>query len=100
MITSLTYQQFVRACTGYAQMIQFQKEEFLCVNCGDSPKYIVFDGKTDRPTKLKAEHLHELDRPEHYESYLYQGSIFLSEKSERALVCNLLTNVVSEEEFV
>ena len=86
-------------------MLQFQKEDFLCVNCGDSPKYIVFNGKTDGPAKRKVEHLHELDRPEHYESYLCQGSffedrVFLSEKGERALVFNLLINVVSEEEFV
>jgi hypothetical protein len=105
VIISLTYQQFVRACTGYAQMIEFKKEDFLCVNCGDSPKYIVCDGKTDGPTKRKVEHLHELDRPEHDESYLCQGSffedrVFLSEKRERALVCNLLTNVISEEECV
>ena len=39
--------RITHACTGYAQMIQFQKEDFLCVNCGDSPKYIVFEGKTD-----------------------------------------------------
>ena len=75
------------------------------MNCGDSPKYIVCDGKTDGPTKRKVEHLHELDRPEHDKSYLCQGSffedrVFLSDKRERAWVCNLLTNVISEEEFV
>ena len=75
------------------------------MNCGDSPKYIVCDGKTDGPTKRKVEHLLELDRPEHDESSLCQGlsfedRVFLSEKRERALVCNLLTNVISEEEFV
>ena len=43
---------------------QVEKIDFLCPNpsCGDSPKYIVCDGKTDGPTKRKVEHLHELDK--------------------------------------
>ena len=103
--TSLTYQQFVRACTGYAKMIQFRKEDFLCPSCGPSPKYVVCDGKTDGPTKHKVEHLHELDSAEHDDSCLCQGSffedrVFLAEKSERALVCKLLTDVILYEEFV
>ena len=103
--TSLSYQQFVRACTGYVKMIEFRKEDFLCSNCGPSPKYVVCDGKTDGPTKRKVEHLHELDSADHDDSCLCQGSffedrVFLAEKSERALVCQLLTDVVSFEEFV
>ena len=30
--SSLTYSLFLRACTGYAQMVQFRKEDFLCPN--------------------------------------------------------------------
>ena len=98
--TSLTYQQFVRACTGYAKMIQFRKEDFLCPSCGPSPKYVVCDGKTDGPTKRKVEHLHELDSAEHDDSCLCQGSffeerVFLAEKSERALACKLLLEAIS-----
>ena len=104
LTTSLTYQQFVRACTGYAQMIGFRKEDFLCSSCKDNPKYLVCDGKTDGPTKRKVEHLHELDTPEHDESPLCQGSlfedrVFLSEKSERTLVCQLLTDSLSAQDF-
>lgn len=103
--TSLSYQLFVRACNGYARMIQFKKEDFLCSNCGDSPKYIVCDGKTDGPTKRKVDHIKELDKAEDDTSVLCQGSlfndrVFLSSNSERKLVCNLLTNSISSDEFL
>ena len=105
MESSLTYSLFLRACTGYAQMVQFRKEDFLCPNCGDSPEYIVCDGKTDGPAKRKVDHLHELDRLEGDETVLCQGSyfqdrVFLSNKCERNLVCGLLTNSVSPDEFL
>ena len=101
--TTLTYQQFVRACTGYVKMVE--EEDFLCSPCGDFPSYVVCDGKTDGPTKPKVEHLHELDRTDHDETCLRQGSffedcVFLSESCERKMVCNLLTNTISIEEFV
>ena len=103
--TSLTYHQFVRACTGYTKMIEFRKEDFLCSSCGDSPPYISCDIKTDGPTKRKVEHLHELDKQEDDESDLCQGSsfaerVFLSEKKERTMVCRLLTNSISYDDFV
>ena len=62
--SSLSYITFVRACTGYAKIIKFRKEDFLYPSCGDSPSYIVFDGKKDGPTKRKVEHLQELDKAE------------------------------------
>ena len=74
-------------------MVQFKKEDFLCPSYGDSPSYIVCDGKTNGPTKRKVNHLHKLDRAEEDESVLAQGSsfesrVFLSESRERKLVCN------------
>ena len=74
--SSVSYQTFRHACTGYAKMVQFKKEDFLCPSCGDSPNYIVCDGKTNGPTKRKVDHLHELDRAEDDESVLAQGSSF------------------------
>ena len=62
--TSLNFPLFLRSCTGYAQLIKFRKEDFLCSNCGDFPEYVVCDGKTNGPAKRKVDHLHELDRPE------------------------------------
>ena len=76
MKSSLSYSLFLRACTGYAQMIKFQKEDYLCSNCGDSPTYIVCDGKTDGPAKRKVDHLHELDKSELNDSVLSQSSLF------------------------
>ena len=103
--SSLSYSLFLRACTGYAQMIQFKKEDYLCPNCGDSPSYIVCDGKTDGPTKRKVEHLKEFDKAEGDDSDLCQGSffqdrVFLSENRERKLVCSLLTDTITQEEFL
>ena len=57
-------------------MIQFRKEDFLCSNCGDSPSYIVCDGKTDGPSKRQVSHLEELDRCEGDDAVLCQGSLF------------------------
>ena len=103
--SSLSYENFVRACTGYAKMIQFRKEDFLCPTCGDSPSYVVCDGKSDGPTKRKVEHLQELDRADGDTTVLRQGSyfndrVFLSENKERQLVCKLLTNTISQDEFL
>jgi hypothetical protein len=38
--SSLSYVLFLCACTGYTQMIQFRKEDFLCSTCGDSPSLL------------------------------------------------------------
>ena len=51
--SSLSYSDFERACSGYARMMRFRKEDFLCLNCGHTPKYIVADGKMSGPTKRK-----------------------------------------------
>ena len=103
--SSLSYENLVRACTGYAKMIQFRKEDFLCPTCGDSPSYIVCDGKSDGPTKRKVEHLQELDRADGDTTVLRQGSyfndrVFLSENKERQLVCKLLTDTISQDDFL
>ena len=50
------------------------------------------------------EHLHELDKAEDDDSPLCQGPlfadrVFLSDKKERKLVCNLLTDTISAEDF-
>ena len=103
--SSLGYSTFLRAFTGYIKIVQFRKEDFLCPSCGPSPCYLVCDGKTDGPTKRKVEHLKELDRAEDDTSVLCQGSffenrVFLFEKKERRLVCQLLTNTISYDEFL
>ena len=103
--SSLSYSVFRRACTGYTQMIQFKKEDFVCSSCGDSPSYLVCDGKTDGPSKRQVSHIDELDRYEEDENVLCQGSffqdrVFLSENRERKMICSLLTKNVSIEDFI
>ena len=51
--STLSYEDFERACSGYASMIRFRKEDFLCPSCGHTPKYIVADGKMSGPTRRK-----------------------------------------------
>ena len=51
--STLSIQDFERTCSGYASMIRFRKEDFMCSNCGHTPKYIVADGKMSGPTKKK-----------------------------------------------
>ena len=103
--SSLSYPVFRRACTGYTKMIQFRKEDFLCSNCGDSPSYIVCDGKTEGPNKRQVSHIEELDRCEGDDAVLCQGSyfqdrVFLSENRERKLTCDLLTKSMTVYDFV
>ena len=105
MQSDLSYQDFERACSGYASMIKFRKDDFLCLDCGQTPKYIVADGKMTAPTLRKVDHLSELDRNEDDENILEQGShfkdrVFLSRKPERTLVTKLLTNDINVDEFV
>ena len=50
------------------------------------------------------DHLHELDKADDDDSPLCQGSLFadcafLSDKKERKLVCNLLTDTIFAEDF-
>ena len=97
--TSLTVQDLTRAVTGFAAMLKFRKEDFVCDKCGDTPEYIVCDGKR------KVNHLTELDRAEEDNSPLQQGlqfsqRVFLSRKAERDLVKNLLNDQIDIDEFL
>ena len=103
--TSLTVKDFNRSVTGFAKLMRFRKEDFLCDNCGETPEYIVCDGKSVGPAKRKVEHLSEFDRQEADETPLSEGSsfkdrVFLSVKQERDIVKNFLTEEISVEEFV
>ena len=89
--STLTYQDFERACSDFVSMIRFKKEDFMCLDCGQTPKYIVADGKMTAPTVRKVQHLDELSPEENDEQILSQGSlckdrVFLHRKKERDLV--------------
>ena len=103
--STFSYEDFERACSGYVGMIRFRKDDFICNNCGQTPKYIVADGKMTAPTLRKVKHLSELDHHEDDEQILLQGShfkdrVFLYIKRERKLVQELLTDDLEYDAFV
>ena len=103
--STLTYQDFERACSGFVSMIRFRKEDFMCDDCGQTPKYIVADGKMTAPTIRKVQHLDELSPEEDDNQVLPQGShfkdrVYLKRKKERELVTNLLTENISIPDFI
>ena len=103
--STLTYQDFERACSGFVSMIRFRKEDFMCDDCGQTPRYIVADGKMTAPTVRKVQHLDELAPEEDDDQVLQQGSqfkdrVFLHRKKERDLVKNLLSETINIDDFI
>ena len=103
--SSLTYQDFERACSGFVSMIRFRKEDFMCDDCGQTPRYIVADGKMTAPTVRKVQHLHELAPEEDDGQVLRQGSkfkdrVFLHRRKEHDLIKNLLTETITIDDFI
>ena len=45
---------------GFSRNIHLSKEVFLCDSCGETPKYIVADGKHCSPSARKVSQLREL----------------------------------------
>ena len=71
----------------------------MCDDCGQTPKYIVADGKMTAPTIRKVQHLDELSPEDDDNQVLPQGShfkdcVYLKRKKERELVTNLLTETL------
>ena len=81
------------------------KKAFTCPTHGNSPKWIVSDGKNVGPLKRRVDHLTELDHEQSDERILTQSTksadrVFLNSKKERLLVCQLVTGEVSMNDFV
>ena len=102
---TLTYSDIHRSVSGFFVNLKFDVEKaFSCPNHGTSPKWIVSDGKAVGPLKRRLKHLKELDVASDDINVLAQSTfskdrIFLSRKTERDLVCKLLSGDVSMEEF-
>ena len=105
---SCSYQTFLEACDGFVNNLKFDlKVCFSCTNCGISPKYFVGDGKADiapLQRKLKANNVSELSSHPEDKNILSQGSkhtdrLFLYIKSERDILCKLLTESVTVTDF-
>ena len=77
----------------------------MCDDCGQTPRYIVADGKMTAPTVHKVQHLHGLAPEEDDNQVLQQGSqfkdhVFLHRKKERDLIKNLLTETINTDDFL
>ena len=62
MKTTLSSSDLVTAVTGFASRMKFKKEDWACIDCGDTPKYIVADGKCNGPASRHIQHLRELEK--------------------------------------
>ena len=102
---TLTYDDLHRSICGFMNNLEIDlKRAFSCPTHGNSPTWIVSDGKNLGPLKRRVEHLKELDRHETDEKILLQSTkfknrVFLSSKKERMLVCQLLTDQLSMIDF-
>lgn len=105
--TTLTQKDLTRATNGFISKISFHEElnTFSCPKCGNNPKYLVADGKSDGPTKRKVEHLKEMGPAENDNVCLPQGSfyknrVFFHEYKERQAICGLLSGAQSMDDFL
>ena len=98
MQCSLNIKTFTRAVIGFASNIKFLKTDWMCEFCGaggDTPRYLVCDGKQVGPTKKRVKHLKELGVCNSDQCILQRGShsrdrIFLARQDERDLVKSFL----------
>ena len=107
MKTTLSQKDLTRATNGFVSQIVFhdQLKTFSCPKCGNSPKYMVADGKSDGHTKRKVEHLKEMGTADNDRGSLLQGSfyknrVFISVYRERQAICSLLTGAQNMDEFL
>ena len=103
--STLSYKILNRSFIGLCRNIEFLKEDFSCDDCGETPAYIVADGKACGPTTRKVDQLHELDRLPDDDVVLCAGSefqyrVFLSSKEERTYLKKLVIGESSMEEFL
>lgn len=95
--SELSYSDFLRSLTGFIQNISVSPQSFICPSCGDTPKYLVGDGKTLGITKRKVNGLTELKHHPDDLQILSQGSsfkerTFIEKRQERGSICNFLQN--------
>ena len=106
--TSLSLSDFNKAVLGFGSNLEFQKSDFTCEKCSngsDTPAYIILDGKCIAPRANQTNHLRELDQPETDNSTLpestkFNDRCFLSEAKERKFVRELITEIITPQEFI
>ena len=104
-----SYETMLKACDGFTRLLDFDLEAcFSCPNCGTSPEYFVGDGKADiapLQTKLQGIGVKELSAHPEDKIPLEQGSlhkerVFIPEKKERDIFCELVTDGVTLKDFL
>ena len=102
-------EKILKACGGFTRLLDFDLEScFSCPNCGTSPEYFVGDGKADiapLQTKLQGIGVKELSAHPEDKIPLEQGSlhkerVFIPEKKERDIFCELVTDGVTLKDFL
>ena len=102
--SAMTFKDLHRASTGFAKMMKLKREDFICPNCGETPAYIVCDGKQLGPRSVHTKHLSELGPAEGDEDILEQSTkfkdrCFLIKKKERNLLKGLVTGEKNFQDF-
>ena len=103
---TITYNDIHRSICGFFNNLGIDyKKAFSCPVHGNSPHWLVSDGKNVGPLKRRVDHLKELDINETDKTILIQSTkfkdrCFLSEKKERINVLKLLNEEISPLDFL
>ena len=100
----LTVKDLDRGFTGFCYNMALSAEDFTCKKCGETPEYLILDGKQLGPGKKEVEHLEEFDRHPEDDNTLKQGSkfenrVFLKSKNDRTLLGNLADGRMNIRDF-
>ena len=100
----LTVKDLDRGFTGFCYNMALGAEDFTCEKCGETPEYLILDGKQLGPGKKEVEHLEEFERHPEDDHKLDQGStfesrVFLNMKNDRTLLGNLADGRMNIRDF-
>ena len=103
--TKLTIKDYDRAFIGFCHNMDMDPGDFICHICGETPEYLIFDGKRLGPRPKEVDHLQEFDRHPDDSDSLEEGSkfknrVFLHLKRERTLVGKLASGDIEIFEFL
>ena len=103
--SDLSESNWRRGLIGFAFLLEFEKSAWVCPRCGETPPFIVCDGKamgtlSSKTTKIQELDRHPLDEDTLGESTKLGDRVFLKTKSERDLLTKLVTNKISAAEFL
>ena len=103
--STLQYADLHRSICGFINNLKMDwKKVFSCPTHGNSPPWIVSDGKNMGPLKRRVDHLKELGPAENDDNILpqctkFKSRGFLGSKNERGLVVQMVTGDLSMRDF-